>query len=285
MDNFQLYFNIPRAYELGKTLGKNKEIYFVFMKADPQYLAVQRIIDALGYVEGTLYIIGVSLISYMLSLRGERHWELAATYAEKYGFPLGLVNFAEISPSLKRYRKKRVERIQKYLSKSVYMLENIISKEEIDLLSVTKTLASTLNTSSNAKTVVFAAKMTQYACYYHEKKTINGEKIPIPVDHRVSLVSLTSGLVEGWKDKKYLPRVANILRDKYRGKLQEMWKIVSSTSETSALMIDNVVWVSGRCIEENLLNKPGQIEKCIQALTGCDNECMNIVKEFWKKLL
>lgn len=281
MDNLQFYFNITRAYELGKTLGKNKEICFVFMKADPQYHAVQRIIDTLGYVEGTLYIIGVSLISYILSLRGEKHWELAATYAEKFGFPEGLVSFAETSPSLKRYRKKRVERIQRYLSKSVYMLENMISQDTIDLSSITKILASTLNTSSDAKTVVFAAKMTQYACHYHGKKTINGEKIPIPVDHRVSLVSLTSGLVEGWEDKKYLPRVANILRDNYRRKLQEMWEIVSSTSEISALMIDNVVWVSGRCIEENLLNKPSQIEECIQAITGCDNKCMDIVKEFW----
>lgn len=255
------------------------------MVSDPQYNAVQRIIDTLGFSEGTLYIIGVSLVSYMLSLRGERHWELAATYAERFGFPDGLISFAKNSPSLRRYRKKRVERIQRYLSESVPRLKSVLSRDNVDLLGITEALASTLNTSREAKTVVFAAKMAIYACHYQGKSVANAEEIPIPVDHRVSLVSLTSGLVGGWRDIKRLPRTANILRDKYRRKLQEMWKIVSKTSGTPALMIDNIVWVSGRCIEENLLKTPGTIEACVHSITGCGGKCMSIVKEMWRELL
>uniref|UniRef100_A0A7C3WQQ9 N-glycosylase/DNA lyase n=1 Tax=Thermofilum pendens TaxID=2269 RepID=A0A7C3WQQ9_THEPE len=63
-----------RAVEVGRALATPGLVEHL-AETDPQMSAVRRIVKRLGFPEGALYVVGVSLLSYMLSERGEKHWD------------------------------------------------------------------------------------------------------------------------------------------------------------------------------------------------------------------
>lgn len=275
-------FSERRAFELGRKLSRYKHLYKIFLEADPQYGSVKTIIDRLGFIDGSLYIVGVALVSYMLSMKGEEHWRLAASYAARFGLQRGLKAFVNESPSLRRYRAYKQERIERYFSNTMPKLRIKLAENPISVDQVARIIASTLRTKPESKTVVFSAKMLIYACYYSGKTVADWENIPIPVDHRVALATLTSGLARAHDTKYSLPKLANILRDRHADRLREIWMIVSRESGIPPLMIDNIIWVSARCIEEHI-HSTQQIERCVLSIVK-DRRALSVLRELWRTL-
>ncbi|MGB9709547.1 N-glycosylase/DNA lyase [Infirmifilum uzonense] len=253
-----------------------------FVKVDPQYESVSEIVRKMGYVEGSLYVIGVALISYMLSSRGEEHWRIASKYAEG-GCIKALQEFVTKSPSINWLRDQRKKRVELYVSKALPSLREQLQKNEVDLDTIHLELARLLKARKEDKTVVFAIKMLYYSLLSSGKGFHGGIDIPIPVDYRVSLVSFTSGLFRGWSCGEDLRRLAREARTRQKETIIRLWKIVAEVAGKPPFLLDSIVWVTGRCIDEYLSN-PGLIERCLWEKYGISEYHTRSVRILWSTL-
>jgi len=273
-------FNPGRAEEIGLLLGRRgRELPYIFMRGDPQYRAVEEIYAQLGLREGLLYVVGVSLISYMLSTRGEEHWGMAALHAAQ-GYPRGLLEFAEKSPSTALYRRAKLSRLKKYLSRAAPVLARRLDGGTLRPGDIPLILAETLDARADSKTLVFAAKMAYYL-YRAAGISVEPPRTPIPVDYRVSLVTLTSGIAA--TDKADLRRAAREIRSRYKESVVDAWNRVSETASIPPALLDNIVWVTGRCIDENL-GRPHRIPACLEARVPEAASYLDILSELWSAL-
>lgn len=269
-------FNIERAKEIGLKFGKNRNLPEIFMKNDPQYKAVENIYAQLGLRDGLLYVVGISLISYMLSTRGEEHWGTAALYATR-GYPEGLLEFVEKSPSTALYRRAKYLRVRKYLRLAAPILARRLTEGIIEPQNIPLILANALGTKADTKTLVFAAKMAYYF-YKAAGIQVNPPSTPIPVDYRVSLVTLTSGIATS--KAMDLRKAAREIRSRYRKNVIEAWNTVSSTAGIPPALLDNIIWVAGRCIDEHL-GKPQEIPRCLEKAVPEAKCYMDVLSELW----
>uniref|UniRef100_A0A7C4B8V2 N-glycosylase/DNA lyase n=1 Tax=Thermofilum pendens TaxID=2269 RepID=A0A7C4B8V2_THEPE len=269
-----------RAAEIGRALA-TPGLVERLTEIDPQMSAVRRIVERLGFTEGALYIVGVSLLSYMLSERGEKHWELAVSYA---GIPFGeaLLRFAGESRSLAKFREARLRRAKTYVNASP-RLRDLLSADEVNLDLFFKRLLEAVGGEKESKTVAFAAKMLYYACRVAGVKVVGGWEVPIPIDFRVSLVSLTSGMIKGWGCSQNLLGLASVLRTNWRRVLVSLWRKAAEEAGTPPLFLDSAVWVAGGCIEDSLRGRrmPGS---CAAVLAPGRQELQRALSELWREL-
>jgi len=277
-----LYPNEQRAREVGISLG-DRYLVETFVKVDPQFNSVKSILGKMGFHEGALYVVGVSLVSYMLSLRGEVHWSLAAELSSK-PYHQSLKRFVQESPSLVRLREQRLRRLEIYLSRVAPILRRELDKDVVDLTKVLKVLESQLSTSPGSKTVAFATKMLMYALIAEGKKFSGGEGVPIPVDYRVSLVTLTSGMLEGWVCGDDIRKLAHDVRARWRSTVVKLWEAASRAAGTPPILLDSVVWVCGLCIDENV-EKPSGIGECITSSFRLDPSLVGKLEVLWSNLI
>lgn len=273
----EIEFNEKRAEEVGLRLGSHPGLPQIFMEADPQYQAVKDILENLGLVEGMLYVVGIALISYMLTTRGEEHWRTAARYS-KLGFPRGLIEFVEKSNSTALYRRAKRKRLEKYLKHASPSLKPLIEKKA-NPDAIVKRLSSLLDARGESKTITFAAKMAYYV-YSAAGIRVEPPSTPMPVDYRVCLVTVTSGIARtGIPPRK----AARILRSSYTRRVRETWSRVSSSARIKPVLLDNIVWLAGRCIDENL-DDPGGISACLQRRVPSSKRYLDALRELWLAL-
>ncbi|QOJ79493.1 N-glycosylase/DNA lyase [Infirmifilum lucidum] len=263
-----LYPNEKRAREVGAALGEPRLVW-AFISADPQFHSVKTILEKMGFREGLLYIVGVSLVSYLLTTRGEEHWALAAEFSSR-PYSQSLRKFVRESPSLARLREQRLRRLELYLSRAVPLLEPEIEKESIDLSRILASLSTAMEATPDSKTSAFAAKMALYTAVAGGRRFSGGDKVPIPVDYRVSLTTLTSGMLEGWTCQQDIRRLAQIIRSSLRTTIVRLWEAASKAAEKPPVLLDSVAWVSGLCIDENI-ERPAIIGECIARKVGVDS--------------
>ena len=277
MAPMKISFNYGRAERLGEKLASTPQLPEVFMRHDPQFIAVKKILDTLGPVDGLLYTLGVALISYMLSTRGEEHWLQAARYARK-GFPQALREFVSTSPSMALYRRAKAARVEKFLRHAPRLKEKLEAETlSPDLLA--QMLAKALSAKPSSKTIVFAAKM---AYYFYRAAGIETPppRSPIPVDYRVCLVTVTSGIAS---TDAHPRAAARQLRSRHRDNVARAWDIVSKKSGIAPLLLDNIVWLTGRCIDENL-EQPWKIPDCIIREVPPAKDYLDPLSELWSAL-
>ncbi len=263
-----LYPNGKRAHEVGAALG-DPQLVWAFVYADPQFHSVKTILEKMGFRDGVLYIVGISLVSYLLTTRGEEHWRLAAEFSSR-PYHQSLRRFVLESPSLARLREQRLRRLELYLSRAVPLLEPEIDEETIDLSRLLKTLSAAMEATPESKTIAFAVKMALYAAVAGNRGFSGGEKVPMPVDYRVALTTLTSGMLEGWTCQQDVRRLAQVIRSSLRDTIVRLWEAVSRAAEKPPVLLDSVVWVSGLCIDENI-ERPAVIGECIARKVGVDS--------------
>jgi len=241
--------NEERARGIARGFAEAEDFVYKCELLDPQMKAVGDIVRRLGAKNGAAYVVGVALVSYMLSARGERHWFLAAEFA---GEDVGesLLRFVRESPSLARFRVVRERRARRYL---VFFVPRFLEKFEAyasDLRSFWVDLARAVGAKPQAKTVVFAVKM-----FYYSLRAagfgVQGlpREIPIPVDFRVSLMSLISGLVAG--EAADFRSEARLLRERGAGLVRRGWGLVSELSSVPALNMDAVLWLVGGAVDRS----------------------------------
>ena len=276
-----LFPDEERAVKIGFSL-RDPRLVEVFIKSDPQFHSVAEIIERLGFIDGSLYIMGVALISYMLSARGEAHWRLAAQNARP-PFSQSLLDFVRSSPSLAKLRAQRLGRIEKYLRESVPKLKRLLDAKVVDLDLVHRALTESLGAGSDRKTVVFAVKMLYYSLMVVGRESTACETIPIPVDYRVALVTFTSGLLRGWTCDQDLKALAQSSRTRYRQEIIRLWSIVAREAKVPPLALDSIVWVSGLCIDKNLRH-PDKIQECLSNENNIGAEYSEKIRILWSEL-
>lgn len=233
-----------------------QQLVDVAEEVDPQARAVESILRRYGSFEkAALYITGIAAISYMLSAKGEEHWAFAAQQASSDP-AADLLKFASSSPSVNFGREARLKRVKKLLEHERFFYSRI-GQYSADLSTLRNDLASILNADRDAKTVVFAVKMF----YYSAKKAGISVKvpleIPIPVDRRVCLISLLSGVVRGGEPTS---QGARVLLSKAPGLVRQAWDAVGRESGVPPLRIDALLWLLGGCYEER-----GGAEQALEA--------------------
>ncbi|MCC6005047.1 MAG: N-glycosylase/DNA lyase [Thermofilum sp.] len=277
-----IFFDALRIRELSSSLRQlGKEFYELFIYRDPQYEAVKEILSRMGFLNGSLYIVGVAVVSYVLASKGEDHWKMAADYASG-NYESSIMSFVSNSASLRKFRNARLKRIEKYLNGKERILR-VLKSSEIDLAEFNEKLAEILDADVNDKTVLFASKMLLYASRASGMKALNFEKLSIPVDYRVSLVSITSGIAKGWGCNENLRSLADALRSKYKNEVQEAWGRVGRLSGIPPLLLDTPIWLVGGCIDK-MDFVPQRIETCIQENLSPSPRALSILKEFWHEL-
>ncbi|MEM0307593.1 MAG: N-glycosylase/DNA lyase [Thermofilaceae archaeon] len=213
--------------------------------ADPQLQSVARILSRFNQrIDAFFYTVGIAAISYQLTTKGEEHWFLAAEHAG--GDPReSLRSFVEKSPSLKLARSARlarVERLNRLYPSFAAKLDLYLS----DLEAFRKDLARALEADQDAKTIVFAVKMLYYAAKASGLSIEPPSSIPIPVDRRVCLISLTSRVVEG---EPPTPQGARLLLSKAPKLVAEAWRLVCEKSGVPPIKLDALLWLLGGCYE------------------------------------
>ena len=247
--------NRERIYPIAKTIAKNLDFIDLLEERDFQYAAVKKILLLTNdLIDAAYVIVGTASVSYMLSMKGEKHWLLLVDYAKKmpgHSATAILWKFVEESPSLTRFRSNKLKRIRK-LQENYSIFRQEFDTFVKDFNSLRKYLASTYRAGVDDKTIVFAVKMFYYVLKAYNIKTRIPFDIPIPVDHRISLVSLTSGLIEAPVED--YSKYANVLRTKYSKLVRSAWGEVSRQSQIPALRIDSPLWIIGGIIENSSYN-------------------------------
>lgn len=270
-----------RAREIGIALSRRGLVEWL-ISTDPQMSAVKDILTTLGFVEGVLYITGVALVSYMLSRKGEEHWLLAASTAYS-PYEEALVRFVKSSPSLSRLRNQRLTKLSAYLESAANRLKLLLLAPEVDLDAFHSELVKAMRFSTSSKTAAFAAKMLFYSCLASGRRYRGGWRIPIPVDIRVALVTLTSGMIRGWSCSSDLLALASWLRSRWKPKLITLWNIASEEARMPPIVLDSAVWVPGRCVEEHI-RLGSSLEECAESLAYGNKYYIDSLTQLWTAL-
>ncbi len=241
-----------RAEVLGSLIARARSLIEDCEQADPQMAAVSSIVSRLGVGYGIAYVVGVALVSYMLATRGEDHWALAASHAEGNA-KAALLSFVTSSPSLARFREVRVRRARVYAEKLMDKIARHYSAYAENLASLWRDLYTTLNARPEAKTIVFAVKMFYYAAKAAGLRCRLLPTLPVPVDYRVCLVTLTSLLVQGPAGD--LRGNARTLRKEGAHLVRKGWSLVSKKAGLAPLNLDALLWTLGGAIDAAELRK------------------------------
>ncbi|MET1159656.1 MAG: N-glycosylase/DNA lyase [Thermoprotei archaeon] len=263
-----LKIEMDRVFELGKAFSVVKPYIPYIHVIDPQYWSIKRVIEV-NSDTGVLLVVGNSIVSYRLMLRGEDYWNIFAEYANRFGeIDKYLDWFAEF---LKKYNRIRfadkMSRVRKLYNSILF--RNLSSKPYTycdNLSEFNRILANTLKSELSAKTIVFTTKMYYYACLASGTATLMDFDIEFPVDRRNAALTVHTCMVKC--TNSYL-KCIDLLMSRYRNVVISVWKIVSKTSGIPPLIIDTFTWilrglldrgVSHRDIVKNIKEKIPEIK-------------------------
>ncbi len=235
-----------------------------FEERDPQFIVITKLCSALRDVNTVLKLtILNSLVSYQLTGKGEDHWEYFVNYFisnKPRDLCSDFLDYVVGSKYLARFRESRVKRVRGVCPKIVnWDLANYVK----DLLGLWRAITRIVGGSGEEKTIVFSVKMAYYvyrACGFSVAVPM---EIPIPVDYRVSLVTICSGLLQmgPLTNPSKLAREVMVRR---RREIQGVWSEVGRLSGIPPLNLDSVVWVLGGL----LIDSSFRISDAVAGLRG-----------------
>lgn len=246
--------NPERARTIALILSKlSPDDILMFEERDPQFKVIKKLCTVIRDLRLMLILVTMnSLVSYMLTGRGEDHWAYFSEYfsRNRLGEPCrDFERYIVNSPYLARGRDAKLGRVRKFCRGKVISQLGSIN----DLGRLWGMLADDMGSSPNSKTIVFAVKMMYYvyrACGVPVKLP---DKLPIPVDYRISTLTYCSGIV----DEK--PEV--LLRRQEMA--QEAWDLVSKLSGIPAINLDAVLWVLGGALIYSNFNVDAALNRAI----------------------
>ena len=236
-----------RARELAGALEGFLEGILSLEETDPQLHAVARVAGAHGPGYASVTSVLVALVSYRLAMRGEEWW---TCYGEFFstrpaaGDPLEAAarvrEFLAHCPGAAAQREARARRVERAARGARGLLARLMEEPTLILDSarpLLEALSKALGQEPYRKTIAFAAKMAYYAARTVAGRVPAPGDAPIPVDLRVSCVTVSSGLVEPPVDYRLLLRRPRLVVD--------AWGLVSSLSGVPALNLDSLLWLVG----------------------------------------
>ncbi len=237
-----------RVHGVGQVLARVPRNAIVFVEtSDPQYVAVGHLYRRHG-LQAVALVVANALISYRLSLPGEKYWqEFADFFASTETPTTAEMLVAEIRRFLYSSRGNRLVREQKLarLRKAAPVLERLLESPEeyTDLRLLVRSLASVLRARGEEKTIVFAAKMARYLYMHASLETRGGEEIPVPIDRRMALLTSSSGMVAA--------RV-QVIMTRLRGDALKAWMTVARESRIPSISLDALVWLPAQGVEKHI---------------------------------
>ncbi len=237
-----------RVHEVGRVLARVPRDAIVFVEtSDPQYAAVGHLYRRHG-LQAVALVVANALVSYRLSLPGEKYWQEFADFFASTETPTTVeMLVAEIRRFLYSSRGNRLVREQKLarLRKAAPVLERLLESPEeyTDLRLLVRSLASVLRARGEEKTIVFAAKMARYLYMHAGLETRGGEEIPVPIDRRMALLTSSSGMVAA--------RVQAIM-SRLRGDALRAWMTVARESGIPSISLDALVWLPAQGVEKHI---------------------------------
>ena len=250
-----LQANIRRAHAIAGVLQRvHPEAIDAIEFNDPQFRAISRIVDVYSH-KAIALVVANALVSYRLTLAGEEYWLEFADWFTKTRPHIEKVGdvFNAFSNFLAVSKGNRVLRVQKLnrLQRAARVIENALTQPEhyLDLKLLVNELAMSLKAKPFEKTIVFAAKMAYYTFRVLGRNARLEEITMIPIDKRVALLTVTSGLLDA--DPK------NIM-SRYQDVAIRAWQEVARLSNIPLLRLDAIIWLPAKGLEK-LLYK-GRIE-------------------------
>lgn len=243
--------NEARARRVGeafKLLGM-RSILLLEEKGDPQRGEALRVAKSSGRGPGAVAGLLVALASYRLAMRGEEWWRCYGDYMTE-NLPAA-TSLEEVYRTVRSFlvsckgaaigREAKLKRVYKVYSSARPALQELMTNPDLLLTNeypntLLATLMKSLNEKRPAKTIVFSIKIA----YYHARPP--GElrplhlHAPIPVDVRVSCLSISSGIVEGLSYRGLVAKPEAAWR---------AWSLVEETSGVPMPHIDTVAWLTG----------------------------------------
>ncbi|ABM80311.1 N-glycosylase/DNA lyase [Hyperthermus butylicus] len=218
----------------------------VIERRDPQYKAISMLAEKYG-VEALAVIVANALISYRLTLKGEEYWLEFASYFSKAGLPRTaqeIVSAFRGFLSESRGNRRLVEQKLLRIRRAAPLLEDVASDplrySDVGLL--VEMLARQLRARRHEKTIVFAGKMAYYLFKALNVEVRGLERIPLPVDRRVALITVTSGIADADISTIVSRPDAAI----------EAWSEIAKISSIPAMRLDAVIWLPAAEMEKNL---------------------------------
>lgn len=190
---------------------KLEEIVYFEEKYDRQFLALKKLYNEIRDKKLFLKLVILNAInSFQLKMSGEEFWETFANYFSKHKdlgkFPEFLEKYNNRFLELK---KKRYEKIRKWLdSIDVFEFKN--------LKNFVEEISKILSQRKSNKTIVFTAKMLNYAFRIIGIKTFFEDEILIPIDYRIGKIS----------------------------KELNFWKKIAQKTKIPLIYIDSLIWVT-----------------------------------------
>ena len=233
-----------------------------FEERDPQYIAISRLCSGLGHDVETVLKLTIlnALISYQLTGKGEEHWNYFADYFinnKPTDLCRDFMNYVINSRYLARYRDSRLRRVRNTCPQVARLgVGNYLG----DLMALWRFIARAANARGEEKTIVFAVKMAYYvgrACGLNINVPMD---IPIPVDYRVTVITLCSGLTPITVSRHDVTSLARELMTRRRAEIQGVWGEIGRLSGIPPLNLDSVVWVLGGLLINSSFNLDRAIE-------------------------
>jgi len=250
-----LQANIQRIHAIANVLQRVRpEAIDAIEFNDPQFKAVSRVVNVYGR-KAVALVVANALVSYRLTLTGEEYWTEFAdwfTRAKPYiqtasDILKAFSSFLNVSKGNKILRVQKLNRLQR----AARVLENVLVEPDhyLDLRLLVNDLAASLKAKPFEKTIVFAAKMAYYTFKVLGCTAKLEEVDMIPVDKRIALLTVTSGLLD--------TNPKNIL-SQYRNIAIKAWQEIAKLSNIPPLRLDAIVWLPARGLEKLLYR--GRIE-------------------------
>ena len=211
---------------------------------DPQFRAVKYIVDRHGY-KSLAIVVANSIVSYRLSSRGEDYWvefsrEISSVDINSAEDIISFMSyFLPTSRGNRFLIKQKITRLRKALSIIASIYDN--PHKYVDLYRLLQELSQALEAEIYSKTVVFSVKMAYYTHRLLGASIVNGDKIPVPVDKRISLLTSTSSIID------YPP---SLILSKYQVDASSAWMRVAQRAGIESVSIDALLWLPARGVDK-----------------------------------
>ncbi|MEM4528318.1 MAG: N-glycosylase/DNA lyase [Desulfurococcaceae archaeon] len=246
-----IYIDMERALTIARLFDKIRDIIPQLEIRDPQYLALKKLISKRGCDEAALLTICNSLVSYQLLIPGEEYWSLFADYFSRMPSTNLIEDLLEfMKANNHRFLTNKINRVKRFLYSNLAhrLRDNGLGFCE-NPCSLYKDLLVELKADKYSKTIAFAIKMYTYLCDICGVKVNSFLDIPLPLDRRNVLFSITSCLVKGCNS---VATCTSILykENKLKEMLLKTWNNICRLSGIPCIKIDVFTWLFTGVLEK-----------------------------------
>ena len=212
---------------------------------DPQYLSIAKLRESIGPGNALVLSMLTALVSYRLTMKGERWWACFSEYFSSKIFEKpsdileNLLKFLDRCEGARVQRDAKRRRISKVWKGCQSFIKEFLAKPELFIKRYKDFLyceSRSLNQRPNMKTLVFSIKMGYYALRPEILSRKSRIEVDIPVDTRVACITYSSGIIEAESFRSILKKPDDAIN---------AWREISHNSGIPLINLDALLWRVG----------------------------------------